>query len=122
MAVDVQLDFAAIAAFVAEDAGVAAAGLAIGEKAVEYWKTEAPTGDKEHRLADGVIDKPGDYKDSIKATPMVVNGEQGVRVEAHDYKAEWIEYGSKKMPPSAPCAKTRAYLLSLGCSPGAEGS
>jgi anti-sigma factor RsiW len=64
-------------------------------KVAERAKAAAPVGAKEHTLKGGYVDKPGDYRDSIE--PSVVQGHRRMkgRVTAHDYKAHWIEYGSK---------------------------
>lgn len=86
-----------------------------GDEAVEYWKSIAPEGEVEHTLKSGFVVHPGDYKESIRAQMM--HGKDGttVRVQAHDFKAHWIEYGSVHNPgPTAPCAQTRAYMQSKG--------
>lgn len=114
-----KIDEAAIAAFLASSSLVWTQMMAAGEKAVEYWKSEAPVGETEHTLKGGYVVKPGDYKESIRHKMMhTKDGRRFVRVQAHDFKANWIENGSAHNPAHAPCAKTRAYMLGQGFKPG----
>ncbi len=89
-----------------------------GKKAVEYWQSISPEDpdDKEHKLMAGkaFVVHPGDYEKAIRARMIRTATERFVRVQDFDPKAGWIEYGSKHNEAKAPCAKTRAYMLSQG--------
>lgn len=80
------------------------------DKVKEYWQSIAPVfGDKPPHRSAPAYGSPGDYKDSINVKD-VGGGEDGARsrVGTSDFKAKWIEYGNKHMPPYAPLAKTKA--------------
>jgi hypothetical protein len=113
-----QIDRAAIEAFLAADAATWTALMKAGEEAVEYWKSEAPVGDKEHTLPGGYVERPGDYKNSIRHKMIHEGPKRFIRVQAFDFKANWIENGSVHNRALAPCAKTRAYMLGRGFKPG----
>lgn len=86
--------------------------LAEAKRGEKYAKTIAPvnvTG-KPHTLKGGYVDRPGDYRDSIEGTVLFVNGAWRGRVVARDYKAHWIEYGTRKMPKFATLRRTAGYL------------
>ncbi len=68
------------------------------EQVAERARAIAPVGDKEHTLKGGYVDKPGDYRDSIEASVVQGGKRMKGRVTAHDYKAHWIEYGTKHQP------------------------
>jgi hypothetical protein len=88
----------------------------IGAEAVEIWQDKAPvnkTG-KPHTLPSGYVDNPGDYRDSIRYKIMRNPTRMKVRIMATDYKAHWIEYGTKKMEAMHPMADTREEMISRG--------
>lgn len=90
-------------------------------KARDYWRSIAPVGTHEHTLKSGHVDKPGDYRDSIQIEyRRLPNGVMAARIVAKDYKAAWIEYGSKHMPEYAPRAKTAAQFGATGGSDSAD--
>lgn len=120
MAAVAQIDKAVIEAFLASDAATWTALMKAGEEAVEYWKSEAPVGEVEHTLKGGYVVHPGDYKNSIRHKMIHEGPKRFVRVQARDFKANWIENGSKHNPAHAPCAKTRAYMLGKGFKPGED--
>lgn len=76
-----------------------------------YWKSVAPVFNpedpREHRKTPP-YGQPGDYRDSITVVDM--SGPDGFRdrVKPTDFKAKWIEFGTKHMPKYAPMAKTKA--------------
>jgi hypothetical protein len=74
---------------------------------IEYWEAFDHPFSREHALRSGYVEKPGDYSNSIKIKfGKTADGQPKARITAHDYKAHWIEYGSKHMPPFAPRAAT----------------
>ena len=85
--------------------------LAKAKEAAEYAKTIAPvnkTG-KPHTTPGGYTDTPGQYRDSIEAVAVFENGEWRGRVISHDWKAQWIEYGTEKMPKQAVFRRAAAH-------------
>jgi hypothetical protein len=80
-------------------------------KVQSFWKSVSPVfkeGDpREHRKmpAHG---EPGDYQKSITVVPMPDDSGYRDRVKPTDFKAKWIEFGTKHMPPYAPLAKVKA--------------
>jgi len=110
-----ELNKVAFVAALAEDVKVWNALMKGGEIAEEHWKSIAPVGDTTHTLKSGFIVKPGDYQDSIRHRMIHAKDGPKVRVQAHDFKANWIEHGSIHNPnPTAPCAQTRAFMISRG--------
>ena len=97
-------------AFVATSPVLKARMLAMAKRGEEYAKSIAPVGEKEHTLKSGYVDHPGDYRDSIEGEVVLKNGRWIGRVIARDFKAHWIEYGTKKMPKQAVMRRTQAYL------------
>jgi hypothetical protein len=92
------------------DPELAAELLALAERGATYARSIAPVGDREHVLASGYVDKPGDYRDGITAS--VVQGRRRMvgRVSATDYKAHRIEYGTAKMPKNPVIRRTAEHL------------
>lgn len=86
------------------------------QKVVDYWQSIAPVFDpndpREHRKAPA-HGKPGDYRDSISFELVDGDGSLYAKVSASDFKAAWIEYGTKHMPKHAPLAKVKARFRSL---------
>lgn len=82
----------------------------------EYAKGLAPvfgeTGHDEKR-ADPPEGAPGDYRDSIHVT-LAPKKPHARRIITDDYKAVWIEMGSRHMPEYAVFAKTAAYFGGTG--------
>jgi hypothetical protein len=88
---------------------VAAAVQAKAGKVQEYWQSIAPVfGDRPPHRSAPSYGSPGAYKDSIHVTDAGGDGEARARVGTSDFKAKWIEFGNKHMPPYAPLAKTKA--------------
>lgn len=88
---------------------VAAAVQAKAGKVQEYWQSIAPVfGDKPPHRSAPSSGAPGAYKDSIHVTDTSSGEGARARVSASDFKAKWIEFGNKHMPPYAPLAKTKA--------------
>lgn len=81
---------------------------------VAYWESFDHPFSREHTLRSGYVERPGDYAKSIKVKFIEGGIEAGhlfkARVTAHDYKAHWIEYGSKHMPEFAPRAATLSHF------------
>jgi hypothetical protein len=90
-----------------------AAALALASRGAEYARSIAPVGEKDHRLKSGYVDHAGDYRDSIEGEVVFKNGRWRGRVVARDFKAHWIEYGTKKWPKLAIMRRTRDYLDSI---------
>ena len=75
----------------------------------EYWKSISPVfGDKPPHRSVPAHGAPGAYRDSIATADMTDFEGPRARVQAHDFKARWIEYGSSHMPTYAPKAKVLA--------------
>lgn len=118
MGATAKIDEAVLRDFLLNDSTLWTALMAAGEKAQEYWKSIAPKDpdDKEHKLmaAKAFVVHPGDYEGAIRYYMVRTPTERFVRVRDFDPKAGWIEYGSKHNDAKAPCADTRAYMLSQG--------
>lgn len=88
----------------------------LAKEVVEYAQGIAPVFSVErgHRNAPP-HDSPGAYRDSIHAeTPRIDGDTVTVRVVTNDYKAWWIEYGSRHMPEYAVFAQTAAAFGGTG--------
>lgn len=88
---------------------VAAGVQAKAAKVQEFWKSVAPVfGDRPPHRSAPAYGAPGDYRGSIHVTDK--GGDEGprARVGASDFKAKWIEFGTKHMPEYAPKAKVLA--------------
>lgn len=79
-----------------------------------YARSIAPVGDAPHVLKSGYRDEPGDYRDSIMGSVLFIRGAWRGRVSAGDYKAHWIEYGTKHMPKQAVMRRTANHLRGTG--------
>lgn len=89
---------------------IAAAVQAKAGKVADEWQKIAPVfGDKPAHRSSPSYGEPGAYKNSVHVTDMG-SDEDGARarVSASDFKAKWIEFGNKHMPPYAPLAKVKA--------------
>lgn len=76
----------------------------------DYAKGLAPVfGDKDPRRGSPKDGEPGDYKNSIKVVPHP-DEPLGRRVISTDFKAIWIEVGSRHMPEYAVFTRTAAYF------------
>lgn len=112
-----ELDIVAVSRMIANKTETWTALKVAAEKAVEYWKNQAPVGKSEHLLMKGkpFIVRPEDYRDSIRWRMVHKDGQIFARVRAFDPKSGWVEFGSKHNPnPTAPCAQTRSYMLAEG--------
>jgi hypothetical protein len=118
MGATAQINEAALADFLANNSAIWTQLMAAGEKAVDYWQSISPHDpeDKEHKLMakKRFVVTPGDYEKAIRARMIRDPAGMYVRVQDWDPKASWIEYGSKHNAAKAPCAQTRAYMLSQG--------
>ena len=93
---DVDLDSISpeeLKAIIDADPRVIAAKRQIAQQAAEHWKSISPV----HH---------GDYRDSI----AVHQDGTHVWVEASDFKAHWIEYGTTDTPEFAPRQKTDDHM------------
>lgn len=86
------------------------------EKVVAYWQSIAPVFDPEdprEKRKWPAHGAPGDYRDSISYE--IIDDSDGLRarVSASDFKAGWIEYGTKHMPKHAPLAKVKRRFRSV---------
>lgn len=100
--------------WIATDSAVWFQLMAAGEKAVEYWQSEAPTGEVTHTFKGRTV-RPGDYKASIRATMLHTKaGRRFIRVRPYIFTAGFVEYNTRGHFGNghAPCAKTRTYMLS----------
>jgi hypothetical protein len=100
--------------FLATSTVLKARMLELAKKGEEHAKSIAPVGEHAHTLKSGYRDEPGDYKDSIEGMVVMKNGRWVGRVIARDYKAHWIEYGTKKMPKQAVMRRTEEWLKGGG--------
>lgn len=85
-------------------------------KVAEYAKSLAPVfGDLPPRRGEPAHGEPGDYRDSIKVEhPPRATAVPTRRVISRDFKAAWIELGTRHMPEYAVFAKTAAYFGGTG--------
>lgn len=118
MGATAKIDEAVLKDFLLNDSTLWTGLMEAGKKAAEYWQSIAPADpdDKEHKLmaAKPFVVHPGDYEHAIRYRMVRTPTERFVRVQDFDPKASWIEYGSKHNEAKAPCAKTRAFMLSQG--------
>ena len=84
------------------------------KKGAEIARSIAPIGPHSHRLKSGYTDGPGDYRKSIEGSVVFEDGKFKGRVTARDYKARWIEFGTKRMPKQSVMRRSRAQLEGLG--------
>lgn len=85
-------------------------------KVADYAKTLAPVfGDHPTKRGEPPHGEAGDYKDSITVEhPPKATAVPTRRVISRDYKAIWIELGSRHMPEYAVFAKTARYFGGTG--------
>lgn len=79
------------------------------ERGAEIAQGLAPVGDREHQYG-GIVDVPGDYRDSIKGIVVTEDGVPVGIVHATDFKAWWIEFGTEHQAPMAVLRRARAQL------------
>jgi hypothetical protein len=99
--------------FLATSPEAKAHALALAKAGEKYAKGIAPVGEKDHRLKSGYVDHAGDYRDSIEGDVVFKGGRWRGRVTARDFKAHWIEYGTKRWPKLAIMRRTRDYIDSI---------
>jgi hypothetical protein len=76
----------------------------------DYAKDLAPVfGDRNPRRGSPAYGEPGDYKESIKVVSHPTEP-LGRRVQSDDFKALWIEVGTRHMPEYAVFTRTAAYF------------
>lgn len=111
--VDAVFGAGAIEKYIRHDAVVRVALMARAEEVrdmwIEYWESFDHPHSRVHTLRSGYVERPGDYSKSIKIK-FIEYPMPKARVKAHDYKAHWIEYGSKHMPEFAPRAAMLRYF------------
>lgn len=92
----------------------------IGRQGVDYAKTIAPVGVEGEGGAyspsrPGHEQRhPGEYRDSLEWTIHSGRSRMSLRVQSKDFKAGWIEKGTRFMPKHAVLARTLDYLKSGG--------
>ena len=75
----------------------------------DYWKSVSPVfGDRPPHRAAPAHGQPGDYRDSIVVVDKSDENGFRDRVKPTDFKAKWIEFGTKHQKPVAPMAKVKA--------------
>ena len=79
------------------------------DRGAEYARAFAPVGDRDH-VYHGHVDSPGDYRDSIKGHAMFRDGRWVGIVQATDFKAWWIEFGTVHQAALAPLRRARGQL------------
>ena len=85
----------------------------LAKKGENYAKSIAPVNTnpgRPHTLKSGYVDRPGDYRNSIRGDVIFKDGAWRGRVGAYDWKAHMIEYGTKKMPKFSTIRRTAGYL------------
>lgn len=100
-------------AAVAQHAEKIGALKAKADEIADHWKGIAPVfGDRPpKREAPPYGGAEGEYRDSIRAEPFrKKDGMPAYRVGTDDYRALWIELGTKHMPEYAPATKTAALF------------
>jgi hypothetical protein len=116
------MNVASVISALEELAGPAAAASALVREALlveakrgeAYAKSIAPVGDRVHTLKSGYRDEPGDYRDSIMGSVLFIHGAWRGRVSAGNFKAHWIEYGTKHMPKQSIMRRTAGHLRGTG--------
>lgn len=88
----------------------------LAKEVVEYAQGIAPVfGDKDPHRNTPPHGDPEDYKNSIRALAPRIEGDTViVSVETNDYKAWWIEYGSRHMPEYAVFSRTAEHFGGTG--------
>lgn len=79
------------------------------ERGAEIAQSIAPVGDRTHQY-NGIVDEPGDYRDSIKGIAVLEDGVPVGIVHSTDFKAWWIEFGTVHQAPMAVLRRARAQL------------
>lgn len=109
MAIDFEFE-ALLRSAMKTDITVLAATDHLANEVRDYAKGLAPVfGDKDPRRGSPAHGDPGDYRDSIETVPHPTEP-LGRRVQSRDFKAIWIEVGSRHMPEYAVFTKTAAYF------------
>lgn len=80
-----------------------------GEVAAMVKSATPVFGDKDPRRGSPAHGDPGDARNAIKVEPHP-NEPLGRRVISRDFKAIWIEVGSRHMPEYAPFTRAAAYF------------
>jgi hypothetical protein len=88
----------------------------MGEAGVPYAKSIAPVGESGQGGAysgkKGKPRHPGDYRDSLTYEIHEGRTRMSLRILSTDFKAGWIEKGTKKMPKHAVLSRTLDFLKS----------
>jgi hypothetical protein len=106
MAKDMQLDYEMAGIWLRTSPELRAYLENLGKKGVQYAQSIAPVGG-------GRDPHPGAYRDSINAQIYQGKSRMSLRIGAKDQKANWIEFGAKKMPKYAVLRRTLDYLRGL---------
>lgn len=91
----------------------------MGEAGVPYARSIAPVGESGQGGAysskkGGKARHPGDYRESLGYEIHEGRTRMSLRIFSTDFKAGWIEKGTKKMPKHAVLSKTLDFLKSRG--------
>lgn len=105
--VTLTLSYDEVGLFLRESPELRAYFASLGRKAVAYAQSIAPVGERNTTHS-----YPGQYRDSIQFEVSTGRSRMALRVFSDDYKAWWIEYGSRKMPRHAVLRRTLDYLAS----------
>lgn len=109
MAIDFEFE-ALLRSAMKTDLTVMAATDHLADEVRDYAKGIAPVfGDRDPRRGSPAYGEPEDYKNSIKVIPHP-DEPLGRRVISNDFKALWIEVGTRHMPEYAVFTKTAAYF------------
>lgn len=93
---------------------IMAAGMAKAQRAQGIWRGLAPVFSSERSgRAKPPHGEPGDYKNSILVTFLRKGTRFWWRVGSADYKARWIEFGTKHMPKKACREKTLSQMRGI---------
>lgn len=88
----------------------------MGEAGVPYAKSIAPVGEYGEGGAysgkKSTPRHPGDYRDSLAYEIHEGRTRMSLRILSKDFKAGWIEKGTRKMPKYAVLSRTLDYLKS----------
>lgn len=83
------------------------------KEAAEYAKQLAEqelTHSRKHTTKGGYTNEPGDYARSIEGTVVFEHGHWRGRVIARDWKAAWIEYGTRVWAKHAILTRTASHM------------
>jgi hypothetical protein len=94
---EVGLDKATLDKGLAESVEVREGVIAKAKEVERYWKSIAPVGDGREHLIYGELNKPGDYRDSIRTTYKETPEGLTAKVGSKSTIAIMVEYGNKNI-------------------------